>query len=672
MAQEHLTFNEGEVEVQTRLGVHEQVMTYAPRVIRDYMPDQHRDFYQQLPLLFVGSIDEKGRPWASAVFGQPGFIQSPDPRSLHIGARPTFGDPLGTNLRPGTSLGFLGLEHHSRRRNRLSGKVVANGVDGFRIQVDQSFGNCPQYIHARSFEVLPQVAMPEAVKPTERFFKLTQQAKRIISKSTSFFIASYYQEDETNPSHGADVSHRGGNEGFVRISGDDLLTYPEFAGNNHYNTLGNLHKNPVAGLLFLDFENGDILYLTCQTEILWEPEQVASFQGARQFVQLRVTEGMLVEGAMPLRWQSIAQAPDLRHVGTWGESRPESRWRSFQIAGTRQESATIKTLRLEPVDGKPVPLHQPGQFLPIRLRSGQWSQAAIRSYTLTNRPDGRGYEISVKREALGKVSSYLHDHLSNGGLLEAGKPGGKFLLEQDHRPVVLISAGVGITPMISMLDQLAQSARACKMKVWFFHGTQNSETHAFRHRVDTLKEALPHLQVVYSYSKPLSTDILGEDFYHCGRIDGDLLKAHLPLDDYQFYICGPNTFMEDVRTQLQDLGVDQERMHQESFGKSSKKKHSQKPAPSKNAEPQLVTFAQSGVVATWTPRGGSLLDVAEAAGVQPPFSCRSGQCGSCVTKVRAGRVAYTNGEPDSLAPNEALLCVAHPHPDEKTRLVLEV
>ena len=167
------TFHSGEVEVQTRLGAHEAVMSYAPQFIVNSMPQQHRDFYAGLPMLLVGSIDKQQRPWASAVFGRPGFLSAPNGEVLSVNTPLVFGDPLNDNLRLGAPLGFLGLEYHSRRRNRLTGKVCKLSQGSFDIEVDQAFGNCPQYIQARDFEVLDQVETMGETRDVERFTRLS-------------------------------------------------------------------------------------------------------------------------------------------------------------------------------------------------------------------------------------------------------------------------------------------------------------------------------------------------------------------------------------------------------------------------------------------------------------------------------------------------------------------
>ena len=255
------------------------------------MPGEHRQFLEQLPLVLVGSIDESGRPWASALVGRPGFINSPDRRTLEIHSRPFYGDPLNENLAHGVPVGMLAIEFSSRRRNRLNGKVSSMREGYLKISVGQTFGNCPQYIQARDFEVLPSVDGISEPHPSRRIHRFDERAGEIISKADNFYIANNLSDESDDVTHGADVSHRGGKPGFVRIDDDKTLTFPDFSGNYHFNTLGNILLNPRAGLLFIDFEKGDLLYLTCTAEIIWDSDERRAFTGAERLVRFARAAG---------------------------------------------------------------------------------------------------------------------------------------------------------------------------------------------------------------------------------------------------------------------------------------------------------------------------------------------------------------------------------------------
>lgn len=311
-------FHAGERAVQARLGVRDMAEQIGQRMIHDCMPDEHREFYANMPYLLVGSADRDGQPWASMLFGQPGFVASPDPRSLDISARPTAGDPLHEALQTDARLGLLGIDYATRRRNRLTGRVSEKRDAGFTIAVDQAFGNCPRFIQKRTVRVPERLDVDGKQPEVIELDRLNARAQAIIAKADHFFIATHYSSDDADSRQGADVSHRGGKPGFVRIDSDRRLTFPDFRGNNHYNTLGNLELNPRAGLLFPDFDTGDLLYVAAQTEISWDGAEVESFHGATQLVHFDIQSVRLVEGVMPLYFSFEAYSPFLQKTGDWG------------------------------------------------------------------------------------------------------------------------------------------------------------------------------------------------------------------------------------------------------------------------------------------------------------------------------------------------------------------
>lgn len=312
-------FHAGERALQTLAGSREVMAAAGSRVIRDFMPDQHRDFFAQLPFLVVGSMDAQLQPWASVLAAPPGFAHSPDPTHLRIDALPAADDPLAAQLVKGASLGLLGIQPHTRRRNRMNGEVEAIDAAGFMVEVQQSFGNCPKYIQARE----PLFAAGQTAAPAQRLEGLDDAARALIVRADTFFIASAFPQqaadgDEADPAaQGVDVSHRGGLPGFVRVGGDGVLTVPDFTGNRFFNTLGNLSVHPRAGLLFIDFENGELLHLTATAEIVWDGPEVAAFEGAERLLRLRVEQVLRRPGALPLRWGGAEVSPHLARTGRW-------------------------------------------------------------------------------------------------------------------------------------------------------------------------------------------------------------------------------------------------------------------------------------------------------------------------------------------------------------------
>jgi uncharacterized protein len=308
-------FHRGELVIQARLGIQERMDKQGRRVIRDYLPDQFRQFFAQLPYVIVGTVDAVGSPWASILVGEPGFLSAPSDRTLQVFAKPLFGDPLATTLANEIDIGLLGIELHTRRRNRLNGTVTRTHVDGFEVQVRQSFGNCPQYIQARRFE-LGQAgrSLPKSV---HQLADLGTVEQAIITAADTFFIATAYQDESAGAASGIDVSHRGGKPGFVRIDDHQTLTIPDFSGNGHFNTFGNLELNPRAGLLFVDFAQGNLLYLTGTAEVIWQGDEINAYKAAERLFRFHLDQGYWVEGSLPLRGSDPEFSPFLNHTGSW-------------------------------------------------------------------------------------------------------------------------------------------------------------------------------------------------------------------------------------------------------------------------------------------------------------------------------------------------------------------
>lgn len=308
-------FHAGELAIQGRMGTQAQMDRQGRQMIREYLPDQFRQFFPQLPYVIVGTVDATGSPWASILVGEPGFLSSPDAHTLQVATKPLFGDPLTNTLADRIDIGLLGIELHTRRRNRVNGTVTAIDSDRFEVQVGQSFGNCPKYIQARMFELIEQ---DSATPPSlHQFQMLGSEERAAIAIADTLFIATAYQNTSAGIASGVDVSHRGGKPGFVRLDDDKTLTVPDFSGNCQFNTFGNLELNPRAGLLFVDFERGNLLYLTGTAEVIWDGAEINDYEGAERLFRFHLDRGYRVEGSLPLRWLSPAFSPFLAHTGSW-------------------------------------------------------------------------------------------------------------------------------------------------------------------------------------------------------------------------------------------------------------------------------------------------------------------------------------------------------------------
>ncbi len=281
--------------------------------IREFMTEQHRHFFSQLPYLFLGSIDAAGWPLATLLTGHPGFVQSPDPVTLHIAALPDVGDPVAEALAADREIGILGIDFSTRRRNRANGRIQSLETGGITVAVNQSFGNCPQYIQQRVV-ASSRVEPAEGVStPVESLDHLDEAAQAAIEHADTFFVASRSRAGR-GAAYGADISHRGGLPGFVRVDGD-VLTIPDFRGNRYFNTLGNPVAEPRASLLFVDFEAGDLLQLQGSAEVDWKAAATEQIAGAERLWRFRVARAWRRKAGSPLRWSFVEYARTTLQTG---------------------------------------------------------------------------------------------------------------------------------------------------------------------------------------------------------------------------------------------------------------------------------------------------------------------------------------------------------------------
>jgi len=673
--QETSPFHPGEITFQERVGKRDQMELSGRRVIRPYMPQQHRDFFTQLPFIAVGSVDADGWPWASLLVGKPGFIRSPDDRALELDAAPLPGDPLAGSLNPGAPLGLLGIELSTRRRNRLNVRVAGTADGLLRFAVDQSFGNCPQYIQTRDYDFVRDPRQSGTPAAPERFASFDDATSDLIRNADTFFVASYLEAGGHSAIDGADVSHRGGRPGFVRVAGN-TLTIPDFAGNNHFNTLGNFLLNPKAGLLFMDFENGDLVFLTGTVEIIHDGPEVDAFMGAERAWQFTLDHGIRLADALPIRWTLNDFSPNSLISGTWGETEAalaaeakREAWRPYRVVRTEDESSVIRSFYLEPEDGDGLLPHEAGQYLTVRVTPEDADKPVIRTYTLSSSPADNHYRISVKREEDGWISRHLHAALKTGASIEAKAPRGDFWLDASvDRPAVLIAGGVGVTPMISMARHAATEGLRTRhyRPLTILHAAQTTGQRAFHETFQSLAEASDGaLRYVSLISRPEEGEEAGIDFDAAGRIGRDVLRQHLALDNYDFFLCGPGGFMQAAYDAIRALGVRDARIHAEAFGPASlERRPDADAAPVVEQPPEAkqatVTFAKSGFEQTWTPEDGTLLEFAEAHGLTPEHSCRSGACGACVVPMLSGKETYRNTVTAPRGEGEVLICSAVP------------
>jgi ferredoxin-NADP reductase/MOSC domain-containing protein YiiM len=359
------------------------------------------------------------------------------------------------------------------------------------------------------------------------------------------------------------------------------------------------------------------------------------------------------------------------NAGLAAASGPPPAWRGFRpfrVARKVRESGNVISLLLEPTDGQAVATALPGQFIVLRLGPAS-APALMRSYSLSGEPGASSYRVSIKREAHGAAGAYVDDELQAGDIVQASAARGDFTLRPGDTPVVLLSAGIGVTPVLAMLHALA--AEASTREVWWLYGTRSGREHPFAEETRGLLKALAHRHSHICYSSPEPQDRPALDFDAAGRLDAKVLaELDLPRNG-DFYICGPSTFMSDLTAGLGTLGVAPDRIHTELFGAgpsitpgiaASPRRPPHVPAgpPGSGA---MVSFARTGLDVRWDPTLHSLLELAEACDVPVRWACRTGVCHTCESGLVAGKIGYRPDPVDAPADGNVLICCAQPEGD---------
>jgi len=344
-------------------------------------------------------------------------------------------------------------------------------------------------------------------------------------------------------------------------------------------------------------------------------------------------------------------------------------FRSLTVTSVDRESDSVVSVHLADPGGTALPPPLPGQFLTLRLNTVPGDRPLLRSYSLSGAPDAGSYRVSVKREAHGAGSQFIHARVRPGDLLEVAAPRGTFVLQPGDRPVLLISAGVGATPVLAMLHALA--AAASDRDVWWLHGARNRAEEPFAEESRSLLAALTRGHRYVCYSRPGPVDVAGRDYQTAGRLSASVLAGLGLPPDADAYICGPAAFMAETSAALVDLGVDRARVRTEIFGAApsstpgiaaaaARPPHSPTREPGDGPE---VAFARSGLTVRWDRDYGSVLELAEACDVPVRWSCRTGVCHTCETGLLSGTVSYAPDPVDEPASGSILICCSQPSGD---------
>ncbi len=381
--------------------------------------------------------------------------------------------------------------------------------------------------------------------------------------------------------------------------------------------------------------------------------------------------------ALSKGWQSSFQAmlqQDLSSktaVGNPGLANEEQApawpgFRQMRVANINKESDSVTSFILSPLDGQPLPLFQAGQFVVLRLHFDPDKQPVLRSYSLSDLPASDHFRISVKSELNGVGSSFLCNRAREGDLLDVSAPRGSFTLRAGQNPVVLLSAGVGATPVMSMLHTLA--AERSQQEIWWIYGARNSVEHPFADESRSLLKQLSRGREYIVYSRPIAIDQVGTDFDASGHIDAALLERIGVSRNSDFYMCGPPSFLQNMRDGLGNWGVLAENVHAEIFGSleaitpgMAQVEHTPHLPQGPPGSGPPVSFARSGITATWDSKFGNLLELAEACDVPVRWSCRTGVCHTCMTGLIGGSVVYSPEPLERPAPGNVLVCCSQPN-----------
>lgn len=662
-------YHEAEILVQRRSGRRDFAEALAPRIFSRLSPEAI-DLFTAVPFIIVGSLDEAGHPWASILSGPPGFVSVAN-EDLTIDARPASDDPLLSTVIKGGDIGLLAIDFARRTRYRVNGKVSLSATR-LLVDVKQCYRNCPQYIHARSADYKEHSPGLKEGLPARRLSALDDHAFSIVSNAETFFIATHGSGSPCDdPRLGADVSHRGGNAGFVEVHSDRKhLAFPDYIGNFMFNTLGNLTRYPRCGLLFIDFATGQTVQVTGTASVEWDIERIGFTPGAQRMIEIEIDEVIVAPATGHLTWSFIEHAPDLLRYRTLQldaaaqadhepNVAPEG-FRKYTVSRVVDEADDIRSLYLRPVEGS-TSAHRPGQHVQVCCTLPAGNALAIRHYSLSDYGlDHNEYRIGVRKnpdDMSRSVSRHIHETIRPGSVMLVSEPRGEFVLDTSaENPVALVSAGVGVTPMLCMLKALAKENP--NRPVWFIHGARNGAEHAYASEVRRLTDRSANAHAHFRYTRPRTVDLMGRDHDSEGRVDTELIKSLIPLDS-DVYICGPDTFMSDVRDGLKQWGIPGERIHIESFGGGSQV-GSVENVGMVDAEVRLVG---TEILCRWKPDSGSLLNLLEKAGVAVAYSCRAGMCGSCEQTLVSGHVRYVSQPSYPVAPGRVLLCCAQPASD---------
>jgi ferredoxin-NADP reductase/MOSC domain-containing protein YiiM/ferredoxin len=438
------------------------------------------------------------------------------------------------------------------------------------------------------------------------------------------------------------------------------------------------HHRP--GFYFRVLEEGDVEAGDEIFKLSSGPEQMAVADvDALLYLPGHTRQGLLRALRIPALspgWQGSFRAllheePGSGNAGL-ADASPPPAWAGFRqvnITAITREGDSEISLRLEDPTGAPLPAGRPGQYVTLRVQPDKTGRALLRNYSLSGPPGAGYYRVTVKRERGGAASGYLHTQVAVGDQLDIAAPRGTFILDATNAPVLLLSAGIGATPVLAMLQALAQEHS--DREVWWLYGARDGREHPFAVESRGLLQSLPNVRTHVYYSSPGPDDRQGRDFDSVGRLTAPVLSALNPPSDAEVYLCGPGAFMDDISAGLAALGFDASRIHTEVFGPAASVTPGIAAVPVRRPHPPAgepgsgskIAFARSDLSVPWSNDYRNLLELAEACDVPVRWSCRTGVCHTCETTLIAGNVDYSPDPVEPPAPGSVLICCARPSAD---------
>jgi len=588
-------FHKGELEVQTKLGVSDIARSNGT-VISNRIPGAALNFISQQSMVILGTTDINSRIWSSVIFGHTGFIEALDPSTVKIDFSNTsisITDPFWSNIQSNKQVGMIVIELGSRRRLRINGTVEKISEYIYHIIIDQAYPNCPQYIQRRHI-LRAKKGQTQNKSSDICGCNLNKNQHNIISEADTFFVSS------AHPEQGNDVSHRGGKPGFVQIINKNQLRIPDYPGNNMFNTLGNFELNPAAGIVFIDFINKKVLQLTGTAKVLWYIENTdMETAGTLRFWQFDIESWRESNISFDIEWEYLDASP---HNPEVNKSDAANKALDLRVDQIIQQSNKVKSFILK--SDETLPEFEAGSHLEVTLSD---DNALIKHYSILSNPDIlTHYEIAVLEQPDSNGGSYaMHHDIKQGDILNCSMPRNEFTLYKKAEHSILIAGGIGLTPILSMVENLESRQ-------------QSYELHYSARTVSEL---------IY---KDRIKGIAGDKctFYTSAdrdsRLNLDTLLSK-PKTATHVYVCGPIRLINAVREISEINKWSDTNIHFESFGINTINDNT----------PIELTLKRSDIKLA-VPTDKSILDHLLDNGINIAHQCKRGECGLCVTTVLEG------------------------------------